>query len=62
MEVYLSHMVIFRGLEKLHINIICGNGWVQYTVTVILTICGAVAFSVVVKKVIELLGRNLIVK
>lgn len=47
-------MVMFRVIEKLHINTIFGNGWIQYAVTAILTICGAVIFSVVVKKGLEI--------
>lgn len=53
MEVYLSHMVMFRVIEKLGLNTMIGNGWLQYGVTVVTTICGAVVFSVVVKKGIE---------
>jgi peptidoglycan/LPS O-acetylase OafA/YrhL len=54
MEVYLSHMVMFRAIEKLHINTMFGNGWFQYVVTVVLTIGGAVVFSVVIRKGIEI--------
>lgn len=50
-------MVIFRVIEKLHINTILGNGWIQYVVSVILTVCGAVVFSVVLKKVLAIAGR-----
>ncbi len=57
MEVYLSHMVIFRVVEKLHINTIFGSGWLQYAVTVIITLVGAVLFSVVVKKIIDIFGK-----
>ena len=53
MEVYLSHMVMFRVIEKLGLNTMIGNGWLQYGVTVVATICGAVVFSVAVKKGIE---------
>lgn len=56
MEVYLSHMVMFRVIEKLHINTIFGNGWIQYAVTVILTVCGATIFSVLLKKVLTIAG------
>lgn len=53
MEVYLSHMVIFRVIEKLHLNTVLGHGWLQYAVTVVLTICGAVIFSVISKMGLE---------
>lgn len=54
MEVYLSHMVMFRVIEKLHINTIFGDGWIQYAVTVILTVCGATVFSVLLKKTLAI--------
>lgn len=57
MEVYLSHMVIFRVIEKLHINTMLGDGWLQYAVTVLLTIGGAAVFSVIVKKGLEIAGQ-----
>lgn len=50
-------MVIFRVIEKLHINTILGNGWIQYVVSVILTVCGATVFSVLLKKVLTIAGR-----
>lgn len=53
MEIYLCHMVIFRALEKLHLNTIAGNGWLQYVVTVILVIAGAIVFAMVMKTVIK---------
>lgn len=54
MEVYLSHMVIFRIIEKAHINTVFGNGWLQYVVTVVLTICGAMVFSTILKNVLSI--------
>ena len=30
MEIHLSHMVIFRVVEKLKLNRILGNGWLQH--------------------------------
>lgn len=53
MEIYLSHMVVFRGIEKLHLNIMFGNGWKQYLITVLMVFSGAVLFSVVMKYLIE---------
>lgn len=53
MEIYLSHMLIFRIVEKLGINRILGNGWLQYIVTVVVVIAGATMFAVVMQKVIE---------
>lgn len=58
MEVYLSHMVIFRVVEKLHINTMIGSGWLQYIVTVIITLAGTVVFSVAVKKIFVIIGST----
>lgn len=52
MEIYLSHMVIFRVVEKLEINRMFGNGWMQYGVTVITVIAGTTMFAVLMQKMI----------
>lgn len=53
MEFYLSHMVIFRGIEKLHLNTRWGNGWVQYLITNALVLVGTVIFSFCVRYAID---------
>lgn len=53
MEIYLSHMVIFRVVEKLKLNRILGNGWLQYIVTSVLVIAGATVFAIVMQKIIS---------
>lgn len=58
MEIYLSHMVIFRVVEKLGLNQIVGNGWIQYVVTVVIVLLGAILFSVVVKKLVGLFEKK----
>lgn len=57
MEVYLSHMVMFRVIEKLHINTKLGDGWLQYALTVIVVLAGAVVFSTLVKWGISIGGK-----
>lgn len=52
LEIYLSHMVIFRVIEKLGINRMFGNGWLQYVVTVVAVIAGATVFAIVMQKII----------
>lgn len=37
-------MVIFRVVERMGFNTIIGNGWVQYAVTVVIVLVGAVIF------------------
>lgn len=58
MEIYLSHMVIFRVIERLGISTMIGNGWVQYAVTVVIVLVGTVIFSAVMKKILDLLGKK----
>ena len=53
MEFYLSHMFIFRVVEKLRLNVLWGNGWLQYIITVIFVFIGTLAFSLCSHKLIE---------
>lgn len=62
MEIYLSHMVVFRLVEKIGLNKMFGNGWLQYFITVILVLFGAICFSVVVKKFIDIAEKKLVGK
>lgn len=59
MEIYLSHMVVFRVIEKLKLNRILGNGLVQYLFTVVLVLGGAIVFSVIVKRILEIVEKRL---
>lgn len=52
MEIYLSHMVVFRALEKIKINTVIGDGWIQYVFTVTVVLFGAILFAVIMKKTI----------
>lgn len=49
MEIYLCHMVIFRVIERVHLEKYIGNADMLYVLTCLLTIVGAIAFSHVVK-------------
>lgn len=62
MEIYLSHMVVFRLVEKMGLNRMFGNGWFQYFITVLLVLVGAASFSVVVKRFIEITEKRLVGK
>lgn len=62
MEIYLTHMVIFRIIEKLGINKMFGNGWLQYIITVFSVLVGAIGFSFVVKTGINMVGKKLVLK
>ncbi len=45
MEFYLSHMLVFRAIEILHLNTRFGSGWGQYSITVSLVLIGTIVFS-----------------
>lgn len=53
LEIYLCHMVIFRGLEKLSLNTRFGTGLLQYVITVLLVIGLSIIFVLIVKKIGE---------
>lgn len=59
LEIYLSHMLIFRVIEKLKLNIILGNGWVQFLLTLTMVICGTTIFSYIVKRIIDYMFKTL---
>lgn len=59
LEIYLSHMLIFRVIEKLKLNIILGNGWVQFLLTLTMVVCGTTIFSYIVKRVIDYMFKTL---
>lgn len=48
-EIYLSHMMIYRVLEKLNIHHAFGVNVISYGVTAILTLAGAIVFSSIAK-------------
>ncbi len=60
MEIYLSHMVIFRAVEKLHLNTVLGDGWMQYVFTVMIVVIGASVFSVVMQRVIGIVEGKMV--
>ena len=55
MEIYLSHMLIFRMVEKLGLNTKFGNGPLQYVITIIIVLMGSILFAFIVKRVIEVI-------
>lgn len=60
MEIYLSHMVIFRVVEKLSLNRIIGNGWMQYIFTVVIVLLGTVLFAIIMQKLIGLAEKKFV--
>lgn len=59
MEIYLSHMVIYRAIEKLEMTHLFGNGILAYIVTAVGTLVGVIVFATVVKWGIEKLSELL---
>ena len=49
MEIYLSHMVIYRVIEKVHLEKYINQNDILYIVTSILTICGVICFAHIMK-------------
>lgn len=60
MEMYLSHMVIFRVIEKLHLNTIVGNGVAQYIATVSVVVVGTICFAFAMQRVLKLIEKRII--
>lgn len=53
LEIYLSHMVVFRAIEMFRLNKMFGNGWLQYIATVVMVLVGTIAFSFVCQQIIK---------
>ena len=62
MEIYLSHMVVFRAGEKMGLNTVIGNGLLQYIFTVLYVVAGATVFVVVMEKIIKKVEMKLTVR
>ncbi len=52
-------MFIFRVIERLGLNIVLGNGWIQYIVTVIMVTIGSSIFSMVMQQIFKLAERRM---
>lgn len=57
-EMYLAQMVIFRGLEKLHLLYLWGNGWMSYITIFVFEIIGLVIFIKIYKKASSLFRKR----
>lgn len=62
MEIYLSHMVFFRVVERLGINSMIGYGWIQYVFTAVLVVTGSAVFAVIMQKILAVVGRQIRVR
>lgn len=62
MEIYLSHMFIFRIMEKMGINTLLGRGWIQYIIIVVIVIAGASVFAIVMQYIFNYISNKLVNK
>lgn len=62
LEVYLSHMMMFRVVNMLHLANALGSGPVAFIAIAVLTIGCTIAFSLVAKKAIATMGRKVEVR
>ena len=53
LEFYLSHMLVFRIIEKFGLNTLWGNGWLQFIITVLMVFVGTMAFSLCSNAIID---------
>lgn len=53
MEIYLSHMLVYRALEKIHLNSFIKNDLLQYFAFVLMVFAGAVIFSFIMQKILK---------
>lgn len=53
MEIYLCHMFVYRTLEKCGVVHITGSEIVNYVIVCLATICGAVIFAYMGKKILQ---------
>lgn len=56
MEIYLCHMVIFRGLEKVGCLHLVSNDILSYSLTCVLVTVGSIVFSYVMQKALKFLS------
>lgn len=59
LELYLSHMVIYRVLEKLNLLKLFGNGALSYVFSAVCTVAGTVLFAVAAKWALRQTGAHL---
>ena len=58
MEIYLSHMIIFRVIEKLNLLKITNLDILNYCIVSIITIVAVIIFDLIIKNVIEFLKNK----
>lgn len=56
LEIYLSHMLIFRAVEIFSLNTKFGDGWLQYLISSVLVVIGTILFSFITQTVFNKLS------
>ena len=59
LEIYLSHMLLFRVVEKANMLYLFGNGWLQFAITSIIVLGSTTAFSFVMHKIIYVVMKKI---
>lgn len=63
LEIYLSHMFVFRFMEKIHLQYLFGeDSWISYIVLCLLTLTGLVALIFGYKLAVRILNKYVICK
>lgn len=57
MEIYLSHMAVLTVLKKLHMTGLTPWGWVNFGLTAVMTLAGALVFSLILNKLLQFAGK-----
>ncbi len=57
MEIYLSHMLVLRIVQKLHLDKFVGNGVVAFLISCAAVLLGAIVFSYIFKYAVEKSGE-----
>lgn len=63
LEIYLSHMVVFRFMEKIHVEYLFGDDrWISYIVLCLLTFAGVLMLVFGYKLAVKILNKYVICK
>jgi peptidoglycan/LPS O-acetylase OafA/YrhL len=60
MEIYLSHMAVLTVLKKLHMTGLTPWGWVNFGLTAVMTLAGALVFSLILNKLLQFTGKLIV--
>ena len=58
-EIYLSHMFIYRCVEKLHLLHLFSNDILSYVFSSVIIIIGAIIFYYILKRIIDFLFNKI---